>query len=271
MVHHSRSNRPPARVARSPGPSIARGRATTSGLGGNNGKSTPSGAGHRWVRRTERMRAPPPRHAPHRRTGDPRARSGQNPPVDRRPGSPHSSATLSAARSPCACGCGTAARRALLAAPVVVLRSRKALRRLLWNPDELGLARAYVAGEIDVDGDLAEGLSRAWVSSSRTTFRHARACGTGCAGPARRSASASWAPAPPPRRRRRCSTARSTAPAGTATRSATTTTRATICTRRCLTSTWPTRAPTSAPTRPPIPVPPTARTPSPRRSGTSWN
>ncbi|CAB4910871.1 MAG: methyltransferase domain-containing protein [Actinobacteria bacterium] len=47
-------------------------------------------------------------------------------------------------------------------APVVVLRSRTALRRLLWDPNELGLARAYVAGEIDVEGDLAEGLSRVW-------------------------------------------------------------------------------------------------------------
>jgi cyclopropane-fatty-acyl-phospholipid synthase len=47
-------------------------------------------------------------------------------------------------------------------APVVVLRSRAAARRLLWDPDELGLARAYVAGEIDVDGDLADGLSRVW-------------------------------------------------------------------------------------------------------------
>ena len=47
-------------------------------------------------------------------------------------------------------------------APVVVLRSRRALRRLLWDPDELGLARAYVAGDLDVDGDLAEGLSRVW-------------------------------------------------------------------------------------------------------------
>jgi cyclopropane-fatty-acyl-phospholipid synthase len=27
--------------------------------------------------------------------------------------------------------------------------------RLRWGPSELGLARAYVAGEIDVDGDLA--------------------------------------------------------------------------------------------------------------------
>ena len=48
------------------------------------------------------------------------------------------------------------------AAPVVVLRSRAAVRRLLWDPDELGLARAYVAGEIVVEGDLADGLSRVW-------------------------------------------------------------------------------------------------------------
>ncbi|MYQ44963.1 SAM-dependent methyltransferase, partial [Streptomyces sp. SID4985] len=42
--------------------------------------------------------------------------------------------------------------------PVVVVRSRRALRRLLWQPGELGLAQAYVTGEIDVEGDLAEGL-----------------------------------------------------------------------------------------------------------------
>ncbi|NYJ07461.1 DUF1365 family protein [Petropleomorpha daqingensis] len=47
-------------------------------------------------------------------------------------------------------------------APTVVIRDRRALRRLLWDPDELGLARAYVAGELDVDGDLADGLSRVW-------------------------------------------------------------------------------------------------------------
>ena len=39
-------------------------------------------------------------------------------------------------------------------APTVVVRSRRALRRLVWAPGELGLARAYVAGEIDVEGDL---------------------------------------------------------------------------------------------------------------------
>ncbi|MFV0126655.1 class I SAM-dependent methyltransferase [Streptomyces sp. HMX112] len=47
-------------------------------------------------------------------------------------------------------------------APIVILRSPLALRRLLWQPGELGLAEAYIAGEIDVDGDLAEGLSAVW-------------------------------------------------------------------------------------------------------------
>jgi cyclopropane-fatty-acyl-phospholipid synthase len=46
--------------------------------------------------------------------------------------------------------------------PVVVLRRRRALRRLLWSPGELGLARAYVTGDLDVEGDLADGLRRAW-------------------------------------------------------------------------------------------------------------
>jgi cyclopropane-fatty-acyl-phospholipid synthase len=43
-------------------------------------------------------------------------------------------------------------------APVVVFRNRTALRRLLWQPNELGLGRAYVAGDIDVDGDLYDAL-----------------------------------------------------------------------------------------------------------------
>ena len=43
-------------------------------------------------------------------------------------------------------------------APVVVLRSPLALRRLLWRPGELGLARAYVTGDLDVEGDLTAGL-----------------------------------------------------------------------------------------------------------------
>jgi cyclopropane-fatty-acyl-phospholipid synthase len=39
-------------------------------------------------------------------------------------------------------------------APTLVVRHRRALRRIMWRPGELGLARAWVAGEIDVDGDL---------------------------------------------------------------------------------------------------------------------
>ncbi|GAB2899744.1 class I SAM-dependent methyltransferase [Streptomyces mayteni] len=39
-------------------------------------------------------------------------------------------------------------------APVVVVRHPRALRRLLFRPGELGLARAWVAGELDVEGEL---------------------------------------------------------------------------------------------------------------------
>ncbi|MER7107835.1 cyclopropane-fatty-acyl-phospholipid synthase family protein [Streptomyces sp. NPDC000229] len=44
--------------------------------------------------------------------------------------------------------------------PVLVVRHRRALRRLMWKPGELGLARAWVAGELDVEGDLYEALDR---------------------------------------------------------------------------------------------------------------
>ncbi|WP_024795652.1 SAM-dependent methyltransferase [Tomitella biformata] len=36
----------------------------------------------------------------------------------------------------------------------VEFTSRRALRRILWSPNELGLARAYVAGDLEVHGDL---------------------------------------------------------------------------------------------------------------------
>ncbi|MET9642038.1 class I SAM-dependent methyltransferase [Streptomyces syringium] len=42
--------------------------------------------------------------------------------------------------------------------PVLVIRRRRALRRLLWKPGELGLARAWVAGDLDIEGDLYEAL-----------------------------------------------------------------------------------------------------------------
>ncbi|MCC9710095.1 class I SAM-dependent methyltransferase [Streptomyces sp. MNU76] len=39
-------------------------------------------------------------------------------------------------------------------APALVVRNRRALRRMLWKPGELGLARAWVAGDLRVEGDL---------------------------------------------------------------------------------------------------------------------
>ncbi|MGQ0844167.1 MAG: class I SAM-dependent methyltransferase [Sporichthyaceae bacterium] len=49
-------------------------------------------------------------------------------------------------------------------APAVLIRSRKALRRLVWSPGELGLAQAYVKGELDVEGDLTEGFQLIWAA-----------------------------------------------------------------------------------------------------------
>jgi cyclopropane-fatty-acyl-phospholipid synthase len=50
-------------------------------------------------------------------------------------------------------------------APTVVLNSPDALRRLLWAPGEIGVARAYVTGELDVEGDLADGFRRIWAAA----------------------------------------------------------------------------------------------------------
>ena len=66
-------------------------------------------------------------------------------------------------RRPAGAGCapGTAARPGRPAAPAVVLRSPLALRRdRCGRPGELGLARAYISGDLDVEGDLTEGLRR---------------------------------------------------------------------------------------------------------------
>ncbi|WP_320781702.1 cyclopropane-fatty-acyl-phospholipid synthase family protein [Streptomyces sp. CRN 30] len=43
-------------------------------------------------------------------------------------------------------------------APALVVRNRRALRRLLFKPGELGLARGWVAGDLEVEGDLYTAL-----------------------------------------------------------------------------------------------------------------
>ena len=44
-------------------------------------------------------------------------------------------------------------------APTLVVRSPRALRRLLYAPGELGLARAYVSGDLDIEGDVYQALA----------------------------------------------------------------------------------------------------------------
>ncbi|MEV7397509.1 cyclopropane-fatty-acyl-phospholipid synthase family protein [Aeromicrobium sp. NPDC092404] len=55
-------------------------------------------------------------------------------------------------------------------APTVVIRNKRALRHVLWSPGELGVARAYVQGDLDVEGDLGEALRAMWdaVRDART-------------------------------------------------------------------------------------------------------
>ncbi|MBC6461113.1 class I SAM-dependent methyltransferase [Actinomadura sp. HBU206391] len=43
-------------------------------------------------------------------------------------------------------------------APAFVIRHRRALRRLLWKPGEIGLVRAYISGDLDIEGDVFAAL-----------------------------------------------------------------------------------------------------------------
>ena len=49
-------------------------------------------------------------------------------------------------------------------APVLIVNKRRAVRRLLWTPDELGFAQAYVAGELDFEGDMTAAIQRFWTT-----------------------------------------------------------------------------------------------------------
>ncbi|MET9296038.1 class I SAM-dependent methyltransferase [Streptomyces sp. NPDC003077] len=90
-------------------------------------------------------------------------------------------------------------------APIAVLRSPQALRRLLLRPGRLSVTRAFVAGELDVEGDLTDLLHRAapttLTASPQTQAQHpltALAGGIGLLGCAL-SAGALGLPPPPPR------------------------------------------------------------------------
>ena len=55
----------------------------------------------------------------------------------------------------------------------VRVASPAAVRRLVWSPDELGLSRAFVTGDIDVDGNLFDGIRslRSVAPRVRTNWR----------------------------------------------------------------------------------------------------
>ncbi|MEA1902317.1 MAG: class I SAM-dependent methyltransferase [Actinomycetota bacterium] len=44
----------------------------------------------------------------------------------------------------------------------LVIKTPDALRRVIWSPGELGLGRAYVAGDIDLEGDIMQVISSAF-------------------------------------------------------------------------------------------------------------
>jgi cyclopropane-fatty-acyl-phospholipid synthase len=79
----------------------------------------------------------------------------------------------------------------------LTVRSPEAVRRLLWAPGELGLARAYVMGELDTDDDLFDVVRALGVLApqrptvSRDILRHAVAA-------ARELGLVARPPAPPP-------------------------------------------------------------------------
>jgi len=78
------------------------------------------------------------------------------------------------------------------------VRSPDALRRIVWAPGELGVARAFVAGDLGVDGDLFEVLRALRDASSRELRRiHARALATTVRSAGRVGALGLPPPAPP--------------------------------------------------------------------------
>src|SRR3954465_9081236 len=83
------------------------------------------------------------------------------------------STVLGAAESPWRLRAWDGAEGGAPGAPGLAGRSPRAVRRLIWAPGELGLVRAYVAGEIDLEDDVfrtLDALSSLGRLSSSSTF-----------------------------------------------------------------------------------------------------
>ncbi|WP_347056912.1 cyclopropane-fatty-acyl-phospholipid synthase family protein [Blastococcus sp. HT6-30] len=83
-------------------------------------------------------------------------------------------------------------------APTLVVRHPRALRRLVYAPGELGLARAYVSGDLDIEGDVYAALSFPDRLPARPELRLDRAALARLAGPLLRLGVLGPPPAPPP-------------------------------------------------------------------------
>ena len=80
--------------------------------------------------------------------------------------------------------------------PTVRLRSPDALRHLLWAPGELGLGRAYVAGDIDIDGDIFATILALRPAGAQLRFGPRQLAAVAVA--AQRVGALGWPPPPPP-------------------------------------------------------------------------
>ena len=75
--------------------------------------------------------------------------------------------------------------------------SAEAVRRILWSPNELGLARAYVAGELEAEGDIFA-LLEAFRDRAPRNLRHGFSAAPLAVTAARRLGLIGSPPAPPP-------------------------------------------------------------------------
>jgi cyclopropane-fatty-acyl-phospholipid synthase len=83
------------------------------------------------------------------------------------------------------------------AAGVGRFHSVDAIRRLLWSPDELGLGRAFVVGEVDIEGDLLAVLAAVEAAGLEDIRIGPRTLATAL-GAAWRVGALGFPPAPPP-------------------------------------------------------------------------
>ena len=99
---------------------------------------------------------------------------------------------------PLAVRCWDGSERTAPGAPALVVRNRRALRRIVYAPGELGLARAYVSGDLDIDGDVYAALSLRDDLAARPDLRLDPRALAGLAGPLLRLGVLGPAPSPPP-------------------------------------------------------------------------